>query len=238
MTVRDSDVVIRLSSVSVEIPLRGLRSLPVQQDPRIVRRGDGTFVLRALDNVSLELRRGDRVGIVGGNGNGKTTLLKVIGGMLPAVSGKVEVNGSVRALLTLDSGSSSALSGVQNVMLFYRLLRIRSMSFQDYLRNVAEFADLGAFLEMPVSTYSPGMRGRLQFALNTVEPADILLLDEWLGVADAAFQEKAHSRLVEYIHKNEGFVLASHNQQLIETMTDRCLRLEMGRIGEECAQSE
>jgi ABC-type polysaccharide/polyol phosphate transport system ATPase subunit len=225
-----TDVVVRLEDVSVDIPLRGLREAPKAKDPRIIRQANGEYILRALDSVSLELRRGDRIGIVGGNGNGKTTLLKLIGGMLPAASGKVHVSGSIRSLLTIGAGNSMALTGLQNIRLHYALLGIKSVSLKDYMEDVAQFSELGAFLEMPLATYSPGMQGRLQFAMNTVEPADILLLDEWLGVADPAFQEKANHRLVEYIKKNEGFLFASHNQELIERMTDRRLRLELGKV--------
>lgn len=223
-------VIVCLEEVSVEIPLRGLRQAPSTKDPRIVRLKNGRYVLRALDRVSLELHQGDRIGIVGGNGNGKTTLLKLIGGMLPAASGNIQVNGSIRSLLTINAGNSMALTGLQNIRLHYTLLGIESVSVKDYIENVAEFAELGAFLEMPLATYSPGMLGRLQFAMNTVEPADILLLDEWLGVADQAFQDKANHRLVEYIKKNKGFLFASHNQNLIEQMTDRKLQLVLGRV--------
>lgn len=230
MSGKGSDVIVRLENVSVEIPLRGLRVAPSTEDSRIRRKKNGQFVLRALNNVSFELRRGDRIGIIGGNGNGKTTLLKLIGGMLPAASGKIEVHGSIRALLTIDAGSSLALTGLQNAKLHYSLLGVRSMGLKEYIDNVVEFAELGAFIDMPIATYSPGMRGRLQFAMNTIEPADVLLLDEWLGVADPQFQKKAHERLVEYIDKNEGFLFASHNHDLIRSMTDRLIRLTMGNV--------
>jgi ABC-type polysaccharide/polyol phosphate transport system ATPase subunit len=236
-TCTPSDIVVKLENVTVDIPLRGLRQAPSGHDPRIIRKKNGRFILRALDNVSLTIRRGDRIGIVGGNGNGKTTLLKLIGGMLPAASGRVEVRGSIRSLLTIDAGVSPSLTGLQNVKMYHALLGIRTMSLPAYIEDVASFADLGAFLEMPIATYSPGMRGRLQFAMNTVEPADILLLDEWLGVADPQFQEKANCRLIEYVKKNEGFLFASHNQDLIDRMTDRRLRLVGGKLLEETAQS-
>ena len=83
---------------------------------------------------------------------------------------------------------------------------------------------------MPTAVYSPGMRSRLQFAMNTVEPADILLLDEWLGVSDAAFQAKARERILNYVDSNEAFLFASHNKNLINRMTNRKIRLEMGRV--------
>ncbi len=227
----DDDVVIRLDNVSVEIPLRGLKNVSLGDDPRILLRNKSP-VLRALDGINLEVRRGERIGIVGGNGNGKTTLLKVIGGMLPVASGSVNVRGSIRSLLAVGAGMIYALTGRQNVRLRHSLLDIRSLTPADYAEDVAAFAELGAFFDMPVGTYSPGMQSRLQFAMNTVEPADILLLDEWMGVADRAFQHKAQDRLVEYISKNEGFLFASHDETLLDEMTDRKLTINMGKIVE------
>jgi ABC-type polysaccharide/polyol phosphate transport system ATPase subunit len=230
MSIIDNSVVVRICDASVEIPLRGMRSAPDGRDPRIIRKGRGSYVLRAIDNASLEIRRGERIGIVGGNGNGKTTLLKLIGGMLPACSGTVQVFGKVRALLNLDAGTSPALTGMQNIKLQYALLGIRSIGLDEYIADVVEFSGLGPFIDMPVGTYSPGMKGRLHFAMNTVEPADILLLDEWLGVADVAFQQKAQDRLMAYIEKNEGFLFASHNQALVDQLTSRTIRLDKGKV--------
>lgn len=224
------EFLVRLSNVTVEIPLRGLRKQPSTPDPRIILKKNGQYLLRALDNISLTLKRGERIGIIGGNGQGKTTLLKLIGGILPASAGQVEVRGSIRALLTMDAGIAPALTGLQNIKLHYYLLKIRALSLNDYIEDVAAFANLGAFLAMPIGTYSPGMRSRLRFAMNTVEPADILLLDEWIGLADKEFQEKANLRLINFINKNEGFFLVSHNEQLVERMTDRQIQLELGKI--------
>ncbi|WP_173935025.1 ATP-binding cassette domain-containing protein [Chelativorans sp. Marseille-P2723] len=229
----EKDIVVRLSDVCVDIPLRGFKSVNVNADPRIRRRKNGELVLRALDNISLEVRRGERIGIIGGNGNGKTTLLKLIGGMLPAASGRVEVRGSIRALLTIGAGTFPALTGRQNAHLRYSLLGIKGMTLDEYVDNVAEFAALGAFFDLPMGTYSPGMQSRLQFAMSTVEPAEILLLDEWMGVADRNFQKKAHERLVSYISKNEAFLFASHNEKLLDQMTDRKITLKLGRLVEQ-----
>jgi len=226
------DVVVRLSNATVDIPLRGLKNKNSGDDPRIIRKGSHVF-LRALDNVSLDIRRGERIGITGGNGNGKTTLLKLIGGMLPLTSGSLEVRGMIRALLTIGAGTVQALTGRQNVHLRYALLGIKGISLAEYVKDVDDFSELGAFFDLPVGTYSPGMQSRLQFAMNTVEPADILLMDEWIGVADRNFQNKAHARLVRYIQSNEAFVFASHNEKLLTEMTDRILRMEHGKMIED-----
>ncbi|NWC10624.1 ATP-binding cassette domain-containing protein [Pseudomonas agarici] len=224
------DIVIRICNATVEIPLRGVKEEVVGTDPRIIRRRNGSIVLRALENISLEVRRGERIGIVGGNGNGKTTLLKLIGGMLPTVSGTVEVYGSIRTLLTIGAGTVPALTGRQNVKMRYALLGIKSITESEYVSDVEAFSDIGAFFDMPMGTYSPGMYSRLQFAMSTVEPADILLLDEWIGVADQAFQDKANDRLEHYIQRNEGFLFASHNEELLKRMTSRTIRLINGRL--------
>jgi len=225
-----ADIVVRISDATVEIPLRGVKQEIVGKDPRIIRRKNGAVVLRALENISLEVRRGERIGIVGGNGNGKTTLLKLIGGMLPVVSGSVEVHGSVRTLLTISAGTVPALTGRQNAKMRYALLGIKSITESEYVSDVEAFSDIGAFFDMPLGTYSPGMYSRIQFAMSTVEPADILLLDEWIGVADQNFQNKANDRLENYIQKNEGFLFASHNEELVKRMTNRTIRLVNGRL--------
>jgi ABC-type polysaccharide/polyol phosphate transport system ATPase subunit len=226
----DSDVVIRLDRVTVEIPLRGMRSIAPDADPRVRRNARGQIVLAALDDVSLEVRRKDRIGIVGGNGSGKTTLLKLIGGLLPAARGTVEVHGELRVMLSAGSGIYPALTGRRNAHLQYGLLGITKTSLADFLADVEDFAELGGFFDMPVGTYSPGMISRLQFAINTVEPADILLLDEWMGVADQSFHEKAQKRLRAFVFRNDAFLFASHNRALLEAATDSQVSLRLGRL--------
>ena len=192
----NQEVLVRLSEVTVEIPLRGVKQPFRQEDPRILKNKSGKLVLRALHDISLEIRRGERVGILGGNGHGKTTLLKLIGGMLPAVSGKVEVFGSARLLLNINAGTNLSLTGKENARLYYALLGIKNLSLSDFLDNVAEFSELGPFFDMPLGTYSAGMQSRLQFAMNTVESADLLLLDEWLGVSDRHFKKRCNDACI------------------------------------------
>lgn len=233
MMEKPDDIIIRLDNVTVDIPLRGFRpGGGGSHDPR-VRKASGGLVLRALDQVSLTVRRGERIGIVGSNGNGKTTLLKVIAGLMPIAGGTIEVRGTMRPLLTIGGGTYPALTGRKNAQLRHGLLDITTMPVEKFVADVEEFADLGAFFDMPFGTYSPGMQSRLQFALNTVEPADILLLDEWMGVADRAFQQKARERLETYVTKNEAFLFATHNEKLLERMTDRRIRLQQGYLAED-----
>ncbi len=222
-------MVARLIEATVEIPLRGFRySGQNSQDPRIFRGRDGGWKLRALDKVSLEVRRGDRIGISGSNGSGKTTLLRVLSGLLPLASGTIEHYGTVRPLISIGAGLVPALTGRQNVTLQYDLLGICTMPLEAFIGNVVEFAGIGNFFDMPVSTYSPGMTTRLQFAVNTVEPSDLLLLDEWIGVADEAFYQKAQDRLQDFISRNEALVCASHNKVLLDMLSNRRVTVNAG----------
>lgn len=227
---RPEGVIVSIEDASVHIPLRGLKKGTGVVDDRIFQRDDGVFVFEALKGISLTVHRGERIGIVGGNGNGKTTLLKLLGGMLPAASGSVKVYGSMRTILSVGAGTIPALSGRQNVVLRYSLLEVRTVSVESYVSDVEEFSDLGIFFDMPVGTYSPGMLSRLQFAMSTVEPANILLLDEWIGVADQSFQEKAKIRLEKYINSYDAFLFASHSSELIRSMTDRVITISRGQL--------
>ena len=222
--------IVRLLNATVEVPLRGVSYSPeVSADDRIHWRGR-KLMLRALSGVSLEIKRGERVGILGANGSGKTTLLRLIAGMLPADSGEVLVAGTVRAIITVGAGTVPSLSGRRNAELRHALLSLQATSVDDYVADVAEFAALGAFFDLPVGTYSPGMLSRLQFAMSTVEPADILILDEWLGVADSLFQEKAQLRLMSLIDRSDGFLLASHDENLLRQLTTRIVTLARGKV--------
>ncbi len=225
------DVVVRLTNATVEIPLRGFRkSGRKPDDPRIFLDDSGNWKLLALDQISLEVRRGDRIGVVGSNGSGKTTLLRLIGGLMPLASGALEIYGEVRVLLNIGAGLSLALTGRQNAELQFGLLGIETMQRNQFLENVQDFSELGEFYDMPVGAYSPGMISRLQFAINTVEPADILLLDEWIGVADEKFYRKAQERLHHFIDRNEVFICASHNRILLDQMTSKRVEVRSGKL--------
>jgi len=224
-------LIAKLTNATVEIPLRGLsRTDNGAGDPRIFRDPHGVWKLRALDQISMSIYSGDRIGVSGPNGSGKTTLLRLLGGLLPLASGTLEIFGNVRPLISIGAGLSFALTGRQNAILQYRMLNIEAVSLNSFIDNVMDFTDLGEFFEMPMSTYSPGMVTRLQFAVNTVEPSDLLLLDEWIGVADEAFYEKAQRRLNEYIANSEALVCASHNQALLKSLSSTRIGLNRGKL--------
>ena len=219
---------VSLQSVSVEIPLRGVAHTQ-GHDARIVQRSSG-LVIRALNNVNLDLQPGVRVGVLGSNGAGMTTLLRAIAGLLPIASGTRLINGSVHGIFTLADGIRPALTGRENSNLRYFLLGEPGGSIEAFVDDVQSFSDLGDFFDLPVSTYSPGMLSRLLFAASTYKHADILLMDEWMGVSDRDFQEKAARRLHSLVDAHDILVIASHDRALLAQVTNQTLFLHNGEI--------
>ena len=225
--------IIRLKGVSVHFPMRGVAACDMSNDDRFFQ-GKRGLHLRALSDITLDIRVGERVGISGSNGSGKTTLLKLISGIIPADQGDEQTSGKIRALISIGAGTVPAQSGRRNVELRHALLGLKDISVQDYVGDVEGFTELGTFFDLPIGSYSPGMLSRLQFAMSTVEAADVLVLDEWLGVADRAYQERAEERLQGLINRSKGLVIASHDENLLKRLTTRILTLSRGRIVDDC----
>ena len=188
----------------------------------------GVAEVTALTSVNLELRAGDRLGLIGHNGSGKTTLLRALSGAYEPDEGEVEVRGRIAALLDLNLGIDTSASGFDNIRLRGRIAGLASREIEARLEEIAEFTGLGPFLAMPVKTYSAGMQARLAFAAATAVEADVLLMDEWIAVGDAEFQQLAHDRLMKLVERAGILVLASHEHQLLRLYCNKVMRLENG----------
>jgi len=187
-------------------------------------------VVEALSDISLSLSHGDRVGLIGHNGAGKTTLLRVIAGIYAPWQGRVEVTGRVAPLFDVSLGIDMESTGYENIRLRGLYLGLTRAQIEARTPAIAEFTELGPFLQMPVRTYSAGMLARLAFAVSTSIDPEILLLDEGIAAGDAAFMEKANKRLHEFIEMSGIMVLASHSDQLIKLFCNKALLMERGRI--------
>jgi ABC-type polysaccharide/polyol phosphate transport system ATPase subunit len=190
----------------------------------------GRINIAALREVSLTLERGDRVGLVGHNGAGKTTLLRTIAGVYEPSTGFVAVNGRVTPLFDIGLGIDAEASGYENMYLRGALLGMSRREIDAVKDDIAEFTELGDYLNVPIRTYSSGMILRLAFAICTCVSADVLLLDEFLAVGDAQFMHKAEERLNRMISRAGVMVLASHSDQLIGRLCNRVVWLDGGRI--------
>lgn len=185
----------------------------------------------ALEDVSFEIRKGETVGIIGRNGSGKSTLLQLICGILKPTSGSVRVNGRIAALLELGAGFNPEFTGRENVYFQGALMGFTRTQMDDRFDDIAEFADIGEFMEQPVRTYSSGMYVRLAFATVIHSEADILVVDEALAVGDEVFQRKCFERLEMLLGNGKiNLFFVSHNIRQVERICSRAISLERGRI--------
>ena len=187
-------------------------------------------IVTALDNLSFSFEVGARVGLVGHNGSGKTTLLRVLSGVYAPVRGELKVQGKIASLLDVSLGLDPDATGFENIYLRGILDGLKPAKIRHKIDEIADFSELGDYLNLPVRTYSSGMMLRLAFAISTSVEADILIMDEWLSVGDAEFRAKAAQRLETLVGKASILVVASHDSQLIERICNRKINLEHGRI--------
>ena len=233
-----------LRSVTVDFPIyhasrRSMRRLAIPS--RLGRRLDvesGRATVRALDSISLTLGEGDRLAVVGPNGAGKTTLLKAMAGVYEPLAGEIVRQGRITPLLGLGMGLDMDATGIENILLLGMHLDIHPREMRGHVDEIVEWTELGAFIHAPLRTYSAGMVMRLAFAASTAKAPEILLMDEWLGLGDADFQQKAYERMVSFVVGSSMLVLASHSAALLEGWCTRAVRLESGRIVAEGAVSE
>ena len=183
----------------------------------------------ALDDVTVSVRRGEMFGIIGRNGAGKTTLLNVMARVLPPTSGRLRLRGSVSPIIDLLSGFHPELTGRENAMLRGAFRGISRAAMRQRLDAIAEFADIGTFFDAPLRTYSAGMVVRLAFAVATCAEAEILIIDEALGVGDAEFQSKCAARMDALRDGGVTFIVVSHDTTRLAATCDRMLWLDAGR---------
>ena len=229
---------VSLEDVSVQFPLyqaparsfkRALLAATVGGSIGRTRRND-CLVVKGLADVSLHVREGDRLALVGHNGAGKTTLLRTMAGIYHPDRGKVMTDGTLVTLFDIHAGFDDEATGYENMLLRGLLLGFTRATIEQRMSRIAEFSGLGDFLNLPVRTYSAGMMVRLLFSIATSGPVDILLMDEWIAAGDQDFIEKANKRLHEYINEAKILVFASHNPELLRAICNRAVLLEAGRI--------
>lgn len=192
----------------------------------------------ALRDVSIKVAKGEAVGIIGRNGSGKSTLLQIIAGTTQPTRGRVAVAGRVAALLELGSGFNPEFSGRENIYLNGSILGLSRADMDERLDAILEFADIGAFIDDPVRTYSSGMFLRLAFAVQVQINPDILIIDEALAVGDALFQKRCFQRMEELRAAGTTLLFVSHDQETVRTMTDRAILLRGGQIAMEGSSSD
>jgi ABC-type polysaccharide/polyol phosphate transport system ATPase subunit len=195
-----------------------------------LRRASATMAVHALEDINLHLREGDRLGIIGANGAGKSTLLRVLAGVYAPTVGKRTVVGRVASLFEITLGFEADANGWENIAYRSYFQGETPRTLRDKVAEIAEFSELGDFMDMPVRYYSAGMMVRLAFAIATTIEPEILIVDEVLSVGDLSFQCKARERITRLLDHARIVVMVSHDLQSVASLCDRVMWLDHGRI--------
>ena len=226
-----TETVIRLDDVSVRYRLPEERIGTFKEYMiRLLQRRMSYNSFLALNGVNINVQKGEIFGIVGRNGAGKSTLLKVISRVLVPTDGRVWIKGRVSPLLELGAGFHPELTGRENVFLNGTLLGHPRREIEEHMQEIIEFAELGAFIDAPLRTYSSGMVARLGFAVATSWQPEILILDEVLSVGDEAFQLKCQNRMQEFRNNQVTSLLVTHDMQSVTKLCTRAACLDHGVV--------
>jgi ABC-2 type transport system ATP-binding protein len=219
-----------IDDLGVEYDLRFNKKKPMREAVAsvVLRKPPQRFW--ALRHVNIRLAHGESLGVIGPNGAGKSTLLQVLAGIMRPSEGSVEINGAVSGLLTLGAGFDQELSGRENILLGGAFLGLDDRVTRELLPGIVEYADLGAFIDAPIKTYSSGMRARLGFSIATAVDPDILLLDEVLSTGDATFREKSKARVIELVRSAKAVVLVTHDMNWVVEYCNRAVLLDKGLL--------
>jgi len=232
----------RVSVDNVVMEFRLVRERNLTMKEAVVRmlRGERLQVeqFRALDGVSFGVDAGQVLGIVGPNGSGKTTMLRLLAGVLRPTSGEVRVRGRLSTLIDLGAGFNPDLSGEENVYLAGALYGFSRTEMREKLPRIVEFSELERFIQVPVKNYSAGMSARLGFSIATDVDPDVLIVDEVLAVGDQSFQEKCLARMESFRREDKTIILVSHDLSAVQSFCDRAILLRNGHIRAEGAPAD
>jgi ABC-2 type transport system ATP-binding protein len=187
-------------------------------------------VIEALKDINLSLADGDRVALVGHNGAGKSTLLRVLSGIYEPITGGSRIVGKIAPVFDLGVGMDPEISGIENIMIRGLFLGMSRKQMEKRVDDIAEFSELGDFLQMPLRAYSTGMRVRLALGIVTSIDPEILILDEGIGAVDAAFMDKARARLIDLVKRSGLLVFASHQDDLLLELCNSAIWMDGGRM--------
>ena len=226
-----SRTVIEVSDVSIRFRMNSDKIISLKEFVTSAMRGKLQYQeFTALDHVSFTVKRGETLGLIGRNGAGKSTMLKIISGILKPTEGNVICRGNVVPMLELGSGFDFDLTGRENIFLNGAILGYSEDFLNAKYGEIVEFSELGNFIESPIRNYSSGMLARLAFSVATMVQPEVLIVDEILAVGDAAFQEKSKKRMLELMGGGTTVLFVSHSLNQMREMCGRVVWLEHGQV--------
>lgn len=228
---------IHLRSVYVEFPIYDISKRSIKKDFLRIATGGSVakdanqhVVVSALKNINLTFEQGSRVGLIGHNGSGKSTMLRLLANIYEPTQGQIVINGQISPMLDITLGVESEFTGYENIFIHGAVLGLTRQQIKKQISEIAELTGLGDYLSMPVRTYSSGMKVRLAFAISTSIKPDILLIDEIFGAGDADFMQKARQKMVSLLNQSNIVVMATHSDELIKEFCNQALLLENGAV--------
>ncbi len=233
---KESNIILKAENLSLEIPL--VNKLNQSLKRKFVRsitggkiaRNNGLTVIKALSKINLEIEKGERVGLIGHNGAGKSSFIKLASGIYEQTSGDLHCPVKAFPMLQKSFIVSDALTGIDEAKARYLLINNNLKEFSFFLEDIKKFSGLGDYIALPLRTYSSGMSARLIFSLLTYHAHKFLALDEAIGTGDSAFYEKAEIRLENYINNTGTVIIASHSKELLEKFCNRGIVFSEGTI--------
>ena len=226
-----SKTIIQVNDVTMSFRMNNDRILSLKEFVTTALRGKLEYNdFTALNHVSFNVKKGETLGLIGHNGAGKSTMLKLISGILKPTEGSISVHGNVVPMLELGSGFDMDLTGRENIFLNGAILGYSENFLKSKYDEVVAFSGLEQFIEMPIRNYSSGMLARLAFSVASMVEPEVLIVDEILSVGDADFQEKSKARMLELMGGGTTVLFVSHSLEQIREMCDRCIWLEHGQV--------
>ena len=226
-----------INDASVSFPIFNVKTYSLKN--RIIKSVMGNITsnnhdkivhIDALKNINLQIKSGERIGVIGGNGSGKSTFLRLCSRIYEPSTGTININGNISSLINVNIGIDPESTGRENIKLRLVMLGYNNDQINELINQIIEFTELNQFIDLPFYTYSTGMQMRLAFATSTFIKPEILIMDEWLATGDKDFQEKAEKKLNSSIENSKILILASHSKDLILKTCSRVIWLENGHI--------
>lgn len=228
----DDNVAIRVTNLSMDFKyskdkidsLKEYIIRTIKRDKRKSRK------VRVLDNINFEVKRGEKLGILGFNGAGKSTLLKIISGIYEPSEGEIKINGKIAPLLELSAGFDKNYTGRDNIYLNGAFLSMDKKYLDSKIDEIIEYSELGEYIDVPIKNYSKGMKAKLGFSIATLIKPDILIIDEILSVGDIKFRKKSGKKINEMMAEGVTVILVSHSIRQVKRICDRCIWIDDGKL--------
>lgn len=217
-----------LSFVNLKPDERNILSNPMRMLAELYFKKSKRKKTEILRNITFDLRKGERLGIIGINGAGKSTLIRLLAGIYPVTTGSLVVNGQTTGMFDITAGTSQQATGLENVYLRGLQMGLSLKEIKSKIPEILEFTELGEDIHKSFDTYSSGMKLRLAFSISTMIRPEILLMDEWLGAGDARFKGRVKERMDSLVNSSSGLIITSHNTGLLKNLCEKGLVLDAG----------